>query len=65
MTVVEQIRAGIERLGWSETARRCGVDRTQLHRAFGHNPRKGTSLRTIERVLPALGLELTVKELGQ
>lgn len=64
MTIIEQIRAGIERIGWSETSRRCGVDRTVLHRTFGNNPR-GPSLRTIQRVLPALGLELSIRKLGQ
>lgn len=65
MTVVSEIRAAIVRMGWSETARRSGVDRTVLHRTFAEKPRKGPSLRTIERVLPALGLELAVRERGQ
>lgn len=65
MTVIAQIRAGIERLGWSEISRRSGVDRTCLHRVFGKNGRGHPSLTTIERVLPHLGLELQVREIDR
>lgn len=62
MNVLAKIRAGIERVGWSETARRSGVARSHLHRAFGANGRGGPSLNTIERVLPHVGLDLDVTE---
>jgi len=65
VSILDQIGAAIKRNGWSRTARESGVDRTPLHRAFGNKPLKGTSLKTIERVLPALGLELTVRKLDR
>lgn len=67
MNVLEQIRDAIERQGWSETARRSGITRTTLHRAFGDTRRKHCvsarpSFTTIERVLPHVGLELAARE---
>ena len=62
MNVLAGIREAIERIGWSETARLSGVDRTTLHRCFGRNGRGHPALATIERVLPHVGLELTVTE---
>jgi DNA-binding phage protein len=67
VNVVGEIRTAIERQGWSETARRSGISRVTLHRAFGDTRRKaavnaGPSLATIERVLPSIGLELAVRE---
>lgn len=59
--IVAAIRPAIEQLGWSETARRCGLHRTHLHHAFGRNADRTPKLQTIERVLPALGLQLTVQ----
>lgn len=59
------IRARIETVGWSETARRSGLHRCHLHRAFGAN-RRGSglpTLRTLTALLPVLGLELTVREI--
>lgn len=59
------IRARIEVTGWSETARRCGMHRCHLHHTFGAN-RRGNSLptlRTLIALLPAIGLELTVREI--
>lgn len=63
--VIAAIRAAIERIGWSETARRSGVERTHLHRSFGENGREWPSLSTIERVLPHLGLRLRVERVEQ
>ena len=65
MTIVDQIRERITAMGWSEASRRSGVDRTHLHRAFGNRPRKNVALSTIERILPTLGLKLTLTELEQ
>jgi len=60
VTVLSDIRAAITAMGWSETARRSGVDRVTLHRVFGENGRGHPTLETIERVLPTLGLNLVV-----
>jgi DNA-binding phage protein len=62
VNVVEQIRAAIERIGWSETARRSGVNRVTLHRCFGKNGREHPTMTTIERVLPHIGLRIAVEE---
>lgn len=59
--IIPEIRAGIERVGWTETARRSGLERTQLHRAFGKNGRQCPSLATVERLLPHVGLRLAVE----
>jgi DNA-binding phage protein len=45
--------------GWCELSRRTGLDRSMLNRAFamkGHTP----SLTTVLRVLPHLGLRMTI-----
>lgn len=57
------LRAAIVRTGWSETARRSGVNRVTLHRCFPHRG-SGTnpSLATIAAVAGALSLQLTVSE---
>lgn len=61
--VVAAPRAAIVRTGWSETARRCGLDRTSLHRAFRANPStRSPNLGTVAAVALALGLELTIRE---
>jgi DNA-binding phage protein len=65
MSVVADIRAGIERVGWTETARRSGIDRGTLHRSFGKNARRIANLSTVERVVPHIGLALTVTEARQ
>lgn len=60
------IRERVEQVGWSEAARRAGVDRCNLHRSLG--PRHAqfpASLRTLQKLLPAIGLELTVKEIDR
>lgn len=59
------IRAGIERAGWSETARRSGIDRTTLHRNFPKCGSGNPKLETIVAVLPHVGLELTLSESAQ
>lgn len=64
--LIALIRARVEQIGWSESARRAGVDRCNLHRSLG--PRSAqfpASLRTLQKLLPAIGLELTVKEIDQ
>ena len=60
--VVETLAAETRHVGWSETARRSGIDRTVLHRAF-RNQR--LSFVTVQCVARALGYRLTlVKEGG-
>jgi DNA-binding phage protein len=61
------LREAIARVGWTETARRCGIDRVTLHRAFGTTPKVkgprgpiGPSLDTVLAVLPAVGIELSI-----
>lgn len=55
------LRAEIVRVGWSETARRCGMDRTALHRVFRINPAtRCPNFATIASVAQALNLEITV-----
>lgn len=63
--MIEQIRAAIARVGWSETARRSGVDRVTLHRCFGNSGNQNPKLATIEAVLPHVGLRLAVTEIDQ
>lgn len=64
--IVPIVRAAIQRVGWSETARRAGVDRVTLHRCFGARPNgRGPQLSTLLAILPHVGLSLTVKELNQ
>jgi DNA-binding phage protein len=63
--VVREIGLAIEREGWSATSKRSGVDRTELHRAFGRHGRGHPTLRTIERVIPHVGLELTAREVAR
>lgn len=62
--VCEELRAAIVRTGWSETARRSGVDRCNLHRAFTAERRGGglPSFATVAAVARALGLRLCVFE---
>lgn len=61
--LVGRIRAGIERVGWSETARRSGVDRVKLHRTFGERMGHGNPrLELLLAVLPHVGLSLSVTE---
>lgn len=60
------IRARVEQVGWSKAARLAGIDRCNLHRSLG--PRSAqfpASLRTLQKLLPVLGLELTVKEINR
>jgi len=66
--MIARIREAIVRVGWSETARRCGIDRVTLHRAFGTTPKVkgprgpiGPSFDTVLAVLPAVGLKLIIK----
>lgn len=60
--ICEELRAAIVRTGWSETARRCGIDRTALHRSF--RPKRGNgqpSFVTVSLVAEALGLRLSIE----
>jgi DNA-binding phage protein len=61
--VISDIGLAIERIGFREASRRSGVERAALHRAFSRNGRGHPTLRTLERVLPHLGLRLAVVEL--
>lgn len=60
--LLNQIEAGIRRVGWGEVARLSGLRRENLHRAFGAKT-NSPNLRTIQAVLPHIGLELTVREI--
>jgi DNA-binding phage protein len=56
------VRASIVLAGWSETARRSGVDRTALHRAFP--PERGGRMPSFSMVIAvadALGLRLSIE----
>jgi DNA-binding phage protein len=63
--VVRDIGLVIERVGWREVARRTGVDRCALHRTFSRNGRGHPTLATLDRVLPHVGLRLTIVEAEQ
>lgn len=56
--IVDLLREEIQRVGWSEVARRSGLRRENLHRVFkrgsGHLP----SLSTISLVALAVGVRL-------
>lgn len=61
----DALRAEIVVAGWSATARRAGVDRMALHRAFppvrrGRNP----SFPMVAEVARSLGFELTLTRKG-
>jgi DNA-binding phage protein len=58
----DQVREAIVRVGWSETARRSGYDRCNLHRAFRKNSRTVPNLATIVDVAEAVGLKIEVRE---
>jgi DNA-binding phage protein len=61
--ICARLRKAIIKTGWSETARRVGMDRTALHRAFApHRGNRTPSFVTISLVAQALGLKLTVYE---
>lgn len=55
------VRSEIVRVGWSEIARRSGMDRTALHRAFPPKGDRNPSFRTMTSVADAVGLEFTVR----
>jgi len=60
LKIRDALRAAIVEAGWSETARRSGVGRVVLYRAF---PKQGTrmpGLTTTVRVAAALGLKVTL-----
>lgn len=59
------VRARIQSVGWSETARRSGINRVTLHRCFGERARNDPGLETIVAVLPHVGLELAATESPQ
>ena len=60
--VCSLVRREIIRVGWSETARRCGMDRTALHRAFPPACNRNPSFVTLTNVAAAVGLEFTVRK---
>lgn len=56
-----QLRAGIVRTGWSEMARRTGLDRCALHRSFPEiRGNRSMNLMTAALVANALGLRLSL-----
>lgn len=56
--LVAQLREAIVRTGWSETARRAGVNRCALHRSF---KRGGTpSFERIDAVAEAVGMRVSL-----
>lgn len=59
------VRREIVRTGWSETARRAGVERTALHRAFPPRGQRNPSFVTFTNVAAAVGLEFTVRKVAQ
>jgi DNA-binding phage protein len=63
--IVRAIGQAIDERGWSETSLRSGVERCSLHRAFGAHGRGHPTMTTIERVLPHVGLRLTVERVEQ
>lgn len=66
LAIFALLRVEIVRVGWSETARRCGIDRTALHRAFRDKPAtRSPHFGTIMAVADALGLEFTVRRRAQ
>ena len=51
----------IAEIGWSETARRSGYDRSYLHNTFGERRRKhNPSLRVVCDVAEAVGMEVQI-----
>lgn len=61
-SIVAMLGAEVERMGWSEAARRSGMRRETLHRIFG---KRSTcpNLRTIACVAEAVGVQLTALKL--
>jgi DNA-binding phage protein len=66
LAIWQALRDAIVRTGWSETARRVGMDRTALHRAFGATKPSTRSCHfaTIMAVADAVGLELRIAPRG-
>lgn len=64
MNIVAQIRTRIKLMGWSYVARKSGVERPTLWRAFGDGccPNRSPTLTTLNAVLPVIGLELEIRE---
>jgi DNA-binding phage protein len=56
--VIDTLRAQIERIGWTETARRSGIARETLHKAF---KRRSMSFMTVQRVADAVGVRLEAR----
>lgn len=59
--LIAPLRNRIERIGWTETARRSGLRRESLHRALGRNRTVDPSFSTIVRVAKAVGLKLSIR----
>jgi DNA-binding phage protein len=59
--ICARLRTEIIRTGWSETARRSGVERAALHRAFMGGGKRVPSFQTIASVAQALGLEFSLQ----
>jgi DNA-binding phage protein len=61
--MLDLLGAEIARVGWSETARRSGVCRINLHRTFGPTRSvRAPNLATLCAIAEALGFELTVRK---
>jgi DNA-binding phage protein len=60
--IIDMLREEIKRVGWSETARRSGLDRTSLHRAFQERQHRFPSFVTVSLVAMALGVKLEARK---
>lgn len=60
--IIDMLREEIERVGYSETARRSGVDRTSLHRAFQRRTGRLPAFSTIALVAMALSVRLEARK---
>ena len=59
--IVNLLREEIERVGWSEVARRSGIERTALHRAFQARRGRAPAFTTVMFVAEALGVKLEAR----
>lgn len=59
--ICDELRAAAKALGWCQTGRLTGRDRTALYRAFTGRPNgHGPSFQTITEVAEALGYRLVL-----